>query len=298
MIKAARYVAASAYAFVRSRTPVWSLLNRAGTTLYQQQPPDLDPMQMAVASGLMEDGISITHLDEILPGSDLLSRMRERMDLREEKTKSGARKTFLRFAWADLSQEKPTIDLDNPFMEFSLSREVLDIVNSYMATCSKLMSFDLAITNTMADGEAPIGSQRWHRDPGMNRLIKVFVYLNDVDESGGPFMYVRQSHLGGRWRKLFPQKQFGRHGFYPPDGAIAETVPENDIAVCIGVAGTIIFCDTTGLHKGGYSIAQPRIMFTSMYVAPGDLIKPLFNRPVDFDHRISTLDVVSRFAAS
>ena len=39
-------------------------------------------------------------------------------------------------------------------------------------------------------------------------------------------------------------------------------VPKNDIRVCTGRAGTVVFCDTTTLHRGGYATKSERTMFT------------------------------------
>jgi len=118
----------------------------------------------------------------------------------------------------------PIINLDNPFIKTSITPKVLDIINSYIGVCSKLIYFEIAITNLLEEGKAPMGSQRWHRDPGMKRMVKMFIYLTDVDEKSGPFTYILQSHAGGKWRNLYRQKQFGRRGIYPPEGAVEKAV--------------------------------------------------------------------------
>ena len=38
---------------------------------------------------------------------------------------------------------------------------------------------------------------------------------------------------------------------------------------CTGDAGTIIFCDTTGLHKGGHSISKPRYLLNACFRSNG-----------------------------
>ena len=167
-----------------------------------------------------------------------------------------------------------------------------------MNTCSKLIYFELNTTNVVSADSAEAKSQRWHRDPGMRRNIKIFLYINDVEEDSGPFMYVLRTHDGGNRRRLFPQKQFGRHGVYPPEGAVDEAVPKSDIKVSTGRAGTVIFCDTTGIHKGGYSISKPRVMYTSVYAPQGDVIKSLITYPKDLNQRIGSLERVPRYAVT
>ena len=109
-------------------------------------------------------------------------------------------------------------------------------------------------------------------------------------------MFVRAIANAARWAGLYPQKQFGRRGMYPPEGAIDKVVPKTDIMTCTSRAGTVIFCDTTGMHKGGYSISKARGMFTAVYVAEGDLIKPKYKYPVGFSEKLATLNPVSKFA--
>jgi ectoine hydroxylase-related dioxygenase (phytanoyl-CoA dioxygenase family) len=114
------------------------------------------------------------------------------------------------------------------------------------------------------DSEAYL-SQRWHRDPEDKKLVKVFMYINDVDEGTGPFTYVVGSQYGGKWRYLFPQRPPA--GSYPIQGGVEKIVKQSDIKVCVAPAGTIIFCDTSGLHKGGFSTEKSRLMSMSCFVS-------------------------------
>jgi hypothetical protein len=109
----------------------------------------------------------------------------------------------------------------------------------------------------------------------------VFLYLSDVNDVGaGPFTYLRGSQQGGPYRKHYPQKF--PQGSYPPAGAVEKLADPKDILTCLGRAGTIIFADTSGLHKGGFSTTTARLMYTAgfssfashcprMYAFPQDL---------------------------
>jgi len=196
----------SAYSFLRISPPIWNLLNRTGNTLYKEHLPNLDSLQKKMVSNLSKNGIASVHLDELFPDNNVLSNLMAYMDLDKVAGKVQPRKAYLQHYWAEPSTETPEIDFDNPFIQLVLSSRVLDVVNSYMKSCSKLIYFDLAKTSLMNAGEPPAASQRWHRDSGMKRLIKIFIYLNDVDDKTGPFKYVRQSHAGGRLGSLFSTK--------------------------------------------------------------------------------------------
>jgi hypothetical protein len=111
---------------------------------------------------------------------------------------------------------------------------------------------------------APIQSQRWHRDPEEKRLMKFFVYLSDVDENAGPFTYVKGSAYKTKpYGKLFPQKL--PMGIYPPDNSVEEMIDSSAIISATGVKGTVIFCDTAGLHRGGHARSKSRLLFTAFY---------------------------------
>ena len=293
-LKAPEYFTLWTYSLWRATPPVWNFFNKSGKAVFKKHPARLDELQQRLLNELENNGIASVHLDELLPGANVLSDLKEHAKLLEKDAESGDKKSFLQYYW----DNNADIGLDNPFMQVSLQPRVLDIVNMYMRLCSKLILVELAKSEIMSSDAAAMGSQRWHRDPGMKRLLKMFIYLTDVDEESGPFSYLPQSHSGGHWRRLFPQKQFGRRGIYPPEGAMDKAVPKSDIKVCTGRAGTVIFCDTTGLHKGGYSTSNRRIMYTSVYAAEGDAYNFKGGQSIDLREGITTLNAVSRYAVN
>jgi len=282
--------------FMRTRPLVWEFMNRDGIALYKETAHELDEVQQRVVKSLNKDGIAFVHLDELFPGEDVFAGLLEEFDRRkhESKVREDKVKPFLEYIYRAGS----TIQLENPFIKFSLNRRVLDIVNQYMNMCTKLIYFELAISNVIDASTPPSGSQRWHRDPGMKKILKSFVYLSDVDENSGPFMYGVGTQPGGRNAREIGQIQFGRHGCYPPDGLVERVVPEDELRACTGRAGTLIFCNTLGLHKGGFSTGNRRIMYTSTFVGEGDRLKPIFKVPEGFATQLPALDPVSRFAVS
>ena len=291
-----RYLAAWTAGFLRTRPLVWELVNRDGMALHQENPPELDEVQRRVVDSLNKDGIASVHLDELFPGEEVFAGLVEEFDRRqhEAKVREDKAKPFLEYIY----REGSTIQLENPFIEFSLNRKILNIVNQYMNMCAKLIYFELAISNVIDASTPAVGSQRWHRDPGMKKILKSFLYLSDVDEDSGPFMYGVGTQPGGRNAKEIGQIQFGRHGYYPPDGVVERVVPEDDLIACTGRAGTVVFCNTLGLHRGGFSTGNRRIMYTSTFVAEGDRLKPIFKIPDGFAAQLSALDPVTRFAVS
>ncbi len=161
-------------------------------------------------------------------------------------------------------------DMKNPFVELTLSPTILDVANSYMNMYTKLKYYDLALTIPVPAGSQAVQSQRWHRDPEEKKIVKVFIYLNDVDSTAGPFFHVNGSNYEGKYGRLFPQKP--PEGFYPPEGAVEKAIAKEDIREMTGRAGTLMFCDTSGIHRGGYATAKERLMYTAFFASPSSIV--------------------------
>lgn len=293
---AGRRVIRYPYYFVGTSRPVWfHVMNREGRALFRRHAAPLDGVWARAASDLHRHGIALTHVEELFPGRSLLDDLRRHAEVALATARTGRKKGFLRYAWRDSADALP-LNLGDPLIRLAIEPKALGIINAYMGIWSKLDFYSLAATVPVRDGTDPAGSQRWHRDPGDPRILKLFLYLTDVlDLGAGPFCFVRDSHEGGRWRGLYPPRP--DDGFYPPPGAIEERVPGEDITVCLGRAGTIILCDTTGLHRGGYSTTQERIMFTAGYSAKWSLTHPIkYRYPERFDEAVSSLAPIQRYA--
>lgn len=83
-------------------------------------------------------------------------------------------------------------------------------------------------------------SQLWHRDHESVPLWKCFLNLHAVGPESGPLEYVAQSHRGDY--DLCAQQSFAR-----PDVAM----PESRVMRACTPAGTAVFADTSGIHRGG-----------------------------------------------
>lgn len=274
------------YCTVRQLWPVWYYLsNKESRRLMQEHLPKLNEVQQRIIKDFRRYGVAVSHLDELFPGQNLLPPLQQYTEKLATSAEVKSGKQFLRYLWDAV----PEFDINNPFLKISLDKKVLDIINSYLAVWSKFYFFTLNITDPVAPGAKPIQSQRWHRDSEDKRIPKMFIYLNDVDEGAGPFTCVKESHYGGKWRRLFSQRP--PHGSRAPFGKVEKIVPTKDIKVCTGRAGTIIFFDTSGLHKGGYATKEKRTMFTAVY-ASGASYKYTrhrgFRYPDNFSEHIKT----------
>ena len=95
------------------------------------------------------------------------------------------------------------------------------------------------------------------------------MYLSDVDEEAGPFEYVPRSAPGGELGDLWPWRPLGDN--YPPQDELAQRIEGRPVETFTGPKGTMIFCNTSGFHRGGFATGKPRVLATFTYASPAAL---------------------------
>lgn len=278
------------YFELRSWQPIWKALNIEPRQLFATSRPTVSEAQAAVIRRLSVDGIAVTHLDDLFPRRNLLAEMQEAVKKLEPSASPNLKKTYL----TQLVPLYRTLDFSDPFVRFSLSLEILHCVSGYFEMWPKLYYYTLGITNPVEAEVAPRQSQNWHRDPEDRKMCKTFIYLTDVDESSGPFIYVKRSARGHTWGSFYPQKP--PNGRYPPEGAVERHISAEHIQTCTGRAGTVIFADTSGLHKGGYATEKRRVMSTTGFVTKACPRGVFYMRPENFEQESLTLNPLARYA--
>jgi hypothetical protein len=168
----------------------------------------------------------------------------------------------------------PRMDPASPFARFALDH-LLPIANNYFSMWTRLRQWNLWYTfPTQHPARA---SQLWHRDlDDLHLVLKVFIYLTDVDRGAGPFTYARGSqrtHCEPEY--LFRDGHTGR----ADDRQMAAVIPPDRWLECTGEAGSMVFADTHGYHKGGLARTRDRIMYICMFTSPLAHSKDQFERP-------------------
>ena len=161
------------------------------------------------------------------------------------------------------------LGLDDPWFRAVASHRLLDIANAYLEMWSKLEYVDVWYSVPQPAEAQRISSQRWHRDYNDKHLLKVFLYLVDVDEAMGPFQYVPGSQPGGPYAHAWPWQPLGQN--YPTEEELEALIPSSSIQAFTAPKGTLIFCNTAGFHRGGFSTTDPRVLATATYSSPASL---------------------------
>lgn len=90
-----------------------------------------------------------------------------------------------------------------------------------------------------------IASNRWHLDMEDRKVVKVIVYLTDVQDGDGAFRYIPLQ------RSLELRHRLGLAYRLGADADMCRLIPEDEWQTAQGPAGTVLVCDTALLfHKG------------------------------------------------
>lgn len=142
-----------------------------------------------------------------------------------------------------------------------LQDRLLDIAENYIGLPP---AYDgVTINYTVADGQE-VATRTWHRDREDRLMLKVAIYLNDVDENGGPFELIRRPDP--------THNDLLGYNYEPADSAelLRRLEPDfrDDILSCCGPAGTVIFADTARFfHRGKPATESDRAAIFYSYFA-------------------------------
>jgi Phytanoyl-CoA dioxygenase (PhyH) len=263
------------------------LSNPQSQRKFAENRPALDGKQREVMDGLEDKGLSIVPLTEFFPGADqgLWSTLRGEGDRfvewveaeRERRAAKAAKKGKKKglgkgdYIMRLHGKDVPTLAPDDPWLKLGISDHMLDVVNSYFGLWSKLTYVDLWYTPPAEPGVERVSSQRWHRDYNDERLVKVFIYLTDVDETTGPLEFVIGSTPNGEYGQVWPWRPVS-NDLYPPQDEFDERIPKSAQVALTAPEGSMIFCNTSGFHRGGYATGdRPRVMAVYNYSSPASL---------------------------
>lgn len=247
----------------------------------------LTSVEHDLVAKLDKDGIAVTSIDSLLAGNSdfaelecavaklLEHKAREIADLKlnaGEETAIGSKTFNLEVLGSGLE-----FDTESIFARFALNDTLLNIANAYFKMFAMLRYYN--VWYTAASNSTARESQLWHFDREDNYILKIFLYLDDVDEGAGPFTYARGTHKKGKYRSIEPEFFVEGGVRRSTDEQMNKVFPEERWLRGVGKKGTIIFADTRGLHKGGEARTKDRLMYTCMYTSPASESKRLIKFP-------------------
>jgi hypothetical protein len=158
---------------------------------------------------------------------------------------------------------KKEIYRNKAMLDFCFSDEILYIASNYLGGVPTLLSIDLLRSDPRDNTfeEKYLGSQNWHLDNVTRPFMRIFVYMNDVNEETGPFTIIT--------KKLtkFIEKNTGYGSFYKSldlsDEELYSCVSHDETVKALGSKGTVVFGDPCScFHFGSRAKSKPRLVFS------------------------------------
>jgi hypothetical protein len=255
------------------------IVNTGMKIKYSFTKPTLDDNQQGILEDLKENGLTFFPLHHLLEPHEITELEKSIMEFKNNKdvqekregfynlseiVEGNNRKEYLIMAKKIYPDFKDRLPLKNMLNKSFLT----DIASSYFKQKCKLTYADYWYTLKSKSDDKAVYSQNWHADPEGDKILKVFIYFNDVDSNGGALQYIKGSQQGGKNYHIMSSAKRNT-SFYPTDDFIAKFFEENDITNASAPKGTVVLADTRGLHRGGKCISIERLMAVGMFLDGG-----------------------------
>lgn len=217
--------------------------------LQEHQPflKSLTPEEAKIVQELEQYGVAVTHLEDLaIPMSDRLfnsaQQLSQELQYQARLPLSIGKHTLT--ANAEQIMRYPELFL------WGADAKLLRIIENYL----KLpVAYDgLSYYYSPADSKEA-GPRKWHRDKEDWQMIKIGIYINDVDDDGGPFECVTPAaneliNVALNAKSLHKYKTAYHHEI---EAILPEEMHQNWRKTFTGKAGTIIFVDTAKYYHRG-----------------------------------------------
>lgn len=284
--------------------------NREFSQALSKLTPQLSSIEKRIVEDLRANGLAFAHFDELFaPGfyaeiKSAFGHYLENFQATQKKTDQG-KAIFL-----DTIHKAHNFVANDPVSSYLAAPQFAAISAHYMQMVPRFVGSSFWHTRpAKADGR--LFSQQWHRDYNDRRLVKIFLYLNDVGQENGYFEHVTGTQVGGPLGDRFDT--IGEDGLraYPDQEALGRVLEEMPVIDLDGVPlenrtgsrapwhgkpsvvrgqapeGSLIFADTFGIHRGGYIKNGHRDMIMLTYSTNYNVHKPHFSVTSDFAATLS-----------
>jgi hypothetical protein len=142
-------------------------------------------------------------------------------------------------------------ELDSPYMQLALSRDLVAPVAAYLGVVPVLNDID--VWYSPYHERPPRSSQLWHRDHADTEQIKVWLHCNDIGPDSGPLTIVDAADSDELAARVGYVQLEGR----VPDEDVAAVVGPEGLVALTGSRGTVDFVDTSRCFHFGSRVTSP-----------------------------------------
>ncbi|NUN65752.1 hypothetical protein HCU40_13570 [Pseudanabaena biceps] len=205
------------------------------------------PDELEIVQQLEQHGVAISSLDNLaIPNSDRFMLAAENVS---QELKSNAQLPLYRGKHTLNINAEQIMRYPELFL-WGADAKLLRIIENYL----KLpVGYDgLSYYYSIPDSRE-VGPRKWHRDKEDWQMIKIGVYINDVNEDGGPFECV--THEANELiSQAMCSKSFRRYKtalHHEIQEILPEHLQDSWYRSCVGKKGTVIFVDTARYYHRG-----------------------------------------------
>jgi hypothetical protein len=209
--------------------------------------PILDPHQACLVSTLNRDAIWVGPLDGLdIPGTAELKRALDALTGPLSALPADGSSTV-----------RPPLDgllADPSLWQWGLQDRLLDVVENYLGVPARYYGADVRreIGNSQVEGV-----RQWHRDAEDRRTVKILIWLNDVDEQGGPYAHLSLAE------SLQAVDQLRYVSGFVTEDRLGASVPSDASRAVTGPKWTTIVADNCRLlHRATPPITRDRYSVT------------------------------------
>lgn len=205
--------------------------------------PALEGRDRNILNALKKDGVYVKTLADLglNSSSELLKAAYHQLSQMEN-----ANNDHLEQKWPQIS----TVTGLPEFYAWGIEKRLLNIIENYIGLP---VAFHGVHLRKDFNNKHQFGTLLWHSDAEDRRIIKIFIYLNDVEQKTGPFEYIPRSltslfswNYFRLYYKLWKSAYMGID-----DEEVKPVIPKSAWKSCPGPAGTVIIVDTkNALHHG------------------------------------------------
>lgn len=221
--------------------------------------PTLEEKYARIVKTLKTEGACLTSLSELgLASSDDLLRASEQYlaTMTQPKLTSKGQKLPQIYTVTDIPE----------FSRWGNERLLVDIIENYIGLP---VAFQGVHLRKDFPNKNQFGTALWHKDSEDRRIIKAFVYLQDVEPEHGPFEYVPLNLTSlyslDYYKIYYKLWQSGYLGI--DDKTLLSIIPKSAWKSCPGKAGTVLLADTKAILHHGTARSIERSALFYVYTA-------------------------------
>ena len=188
----------------------------------------------------------------------------EKLSLEEFKKGS----SYWRNVTSSISLKSPLLHIPE-ILDIVLDPRIVRLAQEYLGGFPALTY--LKVTKTWANDLPDFDTQMWHVDFDSKKMLKLFIFMHEINQERGGTRFVLGSHLFHPGRNYELQDRW-------TEEEVSDLFPSQMIKTVTGNFGDAFFLDTNLLHRGVKPISQDRSVIIANFaiheetMSNGDLV--------------------------